>query len=84
MNVGCSEVYHLSECACEMGGFPELGKRVLHLWLAKGAEVKCLNHLTAVKCKVKFENMFIKKLELSVAFTQGLIVVIFVVMVTQS
>lgn len=46
-------------------------------------KVKCLNHLTAVKCKVKFENMFIKKLEFSVAFTQGLIVVIFTVMATQ-
>lgn len=46
--------------------------------------MKCLNHLTAVKCKVKFENMFIKKLEFSVAFTQGLIVVVFTVIVTQS
>lgn len=48
------------------------------------SELKCLNHLTAVKCKVKFEDVFIKKQKLSVAFTQGLIVVMFVVMATQS
>lgn len=47
------------------------------------SEMKCLNHVTAVKCKVKFENMFIKKWKLSVAFTQGLIVVMFIVMATQ-
>lgn len=47
-------------------------------------KVKCLNHPAAVKCKVKFENIFMKKLEFSVAFTQGLIVVIFTVMATQN